>query len=81
MASPFDDVFGDFVAAKKSGDDKGKAINIIAEILYEEDAKDSDLTLTEKLAIVKEVSEVAQDAIDSTDIDDFKPVISVGCSA
>ncbi|WP_422467894.1 putative Ig domain-containing protein [Endozoicomonas sp. ALC013] len=72
-----DDVFGDFVAAKKSGDDKGKAINIIAEILYEEDAKDSDLTLTEKLAIVKEVSEDAQDAIDSTDIDDFKPVISV----
>ncbi|WBA81827.1 putative Ig domain-containing protein [Endozoicomonas sp. GU-1] len=72
-----EDVFGDFVAAKKSGDDKGKAINIIAEILYEEDAKDSDLTLTEKLAIVKEVSEDAQNAIDSTDIDDFKPVILV----
>ncbi|WP_163388029.1 putative Ig domain-containing protein [Endozoicomonas acroporae] len=72
-----EDVFGDFVAAKKSGDDKGKAINIIAEILYEEDAKDSDLTLTEKLAIVKEVSEDAQDAIDSTDIDDFKPAVSV----
>ena len=72
-----DDVFGDFVAANKNGDDKGKAINIIAEILYEEEAKDSDLTLTEKLAIVKEVSENAQDAINSSDIDDFKPVISV----
>ncbi|MGI2028304.1 putative Ig domain-containing protein [Endozoicomonas acroporae] len=72
-----DDVFGDFVAAKKSGDDKGKAINIIAEILYEEDAKDSDLTLTEKLAIVKEVSEDAQAKIISREIDNFKPVISV----
>lgn len=71
------DVFGDYVAAAASGNDTAKAINIIGEILFDEDGSDAGLTLTEKLAIVNEVSKDAQDAIDSSDIDDFSPDITV----
>ncbi len=71
------DVFGDYVAAAASGNDTAKAINIIGEVLFDEDASDADLTITEKLAIVKAVSEDARDAITGGDIDVFSPDITV----
>lgn len=72
-----DVVFGDYVKKAAGGDDKAKAVNIIGEILFDEDADQAGLTAIEKLAIVEAVSDDVQDAIDDGTIDDYSPDITV----